>query len=131
MSEIPDDLRYTESHEWLRDRGDRVLEMGVTDHAQDALGELVYVEMPEVGDHVDAGETCATVESVKSASDVYSPFAGDIVETNGALGDDPGKVNEAPYEGGWLVRIRVDESDALDGFMDAAAYREFCEQSDE
>jgi glycine cleavage system H protein len=131
MSTIPDDLKFTESHEWLRDRGDGVIEMGITDHAQDALGELVYVEMPEAGDHIDSGETCATVESVKSASDVYSPFAGDIVETNDALGDDPGKVNEAPYSGGWLVRIRADDDAALDRFMDAAAYRDYCEQDED
>jgi glycine cleavage system H protein len=130
MSEIPDSLKYTQSHEWLRDRGDGIIEIGITDHAQDALGELVYVETPEVGRQIDAGETCATVESVKSASDVYSPIGGEIVDANDSLADAPEKVNNDPYGNGWLARIRAAEGTVLDGFMDAAAYSDYCENGD-
>jgi glycine cleavage system H protein len=127
MSAIPDDLKYTQSHEWLRERGDGTIEIGITDNAQDSLGELVYIETPEVGEQLEAGDTCATVESVKSASDVYSPFSGEIAEANAALADSPGTVNEDPYGDGWLARIRTDDAD-LDAFMDAAAYRDYCDQ---
>lgn len=128
MSTIPDDLKYTQSHEWLRDRGDGVIEIGITDHAQEALGELVYVETSESGREIDAGETCATVESVKSASDVYSPIAGEIVDANDSLADEPDKVNNDPYGEGWLARIRAADDTDLDRFMDAAAYRDYCEE---
>ncbi|HET6725726.1 MAG TPA: glycine cleavage system protein GcvH [Gammaproteobacteria bacterium] len=130
MSEIRDDLKYTQSHEWLRDRGDGTVEIGITDHAQDALGELVYVETTEAGTRLDAGETCATVESVKSASDVYTPVAGEIVDANTSLADSPEKVNNDPYGEGWLTRIRAEDAGPLDNLMDAAAYRDYCEQGD-
>lgn len=130
MSNIPHDLKYTQSHEWLRDRGDGTIEIGITDHAQSTLGDLVFVEGEEAGTPVAADEACATVESVKSASDVYSPIAGTIAAVNESLQDAPGTVNDDPYGDGWLVRIATDDSTALDAFMDAAAYQDYCEQDD-
>lgn len=128
MSQIPDDRKYTKSHEWVRTRDDGTLELGITDHAQDALGELVYVEAPEAGRHLDAGEACAVVESVKSASDVYSPVAGEVIDGNTGLADAPEKVNNDPYGDGWLMRLKPDAPAALADLMDAAAYAVFCEQ---
>jgi glycine cleavage system H protein len=130
MSNIPDDLRYTKSHEWVRDRGDGTVEIGITDHAQDALGELVYVEVPEAGRMLAAGDNCAVVESVKSASDVYTPVSGEVIEGNAALADAPEKVNEDPYGAGWLARIKLDDPAQLEKLMDAAAYRAAAEESD-
>lgn len=130
MSNIPDDLRYTKSHEWVRDRGDGTVEIGITDHAQDALGELVYVEVPEAGRTLAAGDNCAVVESVKSASDVYTPVSGEVIEGNAALADAPEKVNEDPYGAGWLARIKLDDPAQLEKLMDAAAYRAAAEESD-
>ncbi|HPU51784.1 MAG TPA: glycine cleavage system protein GcvH [Burkholderiaceae bacterium] len=103
----PSDLKYTASHEWLRDNGDGTATVGITFHAQDALGELVYVEMPEAGRQVNAGEACVVVESTKAASDVYAPVDGEIVEVNPVLADAPQTVNEAPFSDGWLFRIRL------------------------
>lgn len=128
MSNIPDDLKYTRSHEWVRDRGDGTVEVGISDHAQEALGELVYVEVPEAGRALAAGESCAVVESVKSASDVYSPVSGEVVAGNEALADAPEKINEDPYGEGWLMRVRLDDPAQLGALMDAAAYRAACEQ---
>ena len=121
MSEIPTDLRYTTDHEWLRATGDGVVEVGVTDHAQEALGDLVYVEVPEVGATPAAGDACAVVESVKAASDVYAPVAGEVVAVNEALADAPEAVNEDPYGRGWLFRLKTDTD--LSELMDAAAYQ--------
>ena len=118
----PADLKYTASHEWLRREGDGTATVGITDHAQDALGELVYVELPEVGRRVEQGEASVVVESTKAASDVYAPVAGEIVAVNEALADAPQTVNEAPFEGGWLFRIRPDTAAQIDGLLDAAAY---------
>ncbi len=103
----PSDLKYTASHEWLRDNGDGTATVGITFHAQDALGELVYVELPEAGRQVNAGEACVVVESTKAASDVYAPVDGEIVEVNPVLADAPQTVNEAPFSDGWLFRIRL------------------------
>lgn len=130
MSNIPDDLKYTKSHEWVRDRGDGTVEIGITDHAQDALGELVYVEVPEAGRTLAAGDNCAVVESVKSASDVYTPVSGEVIEGNGKLADAPEKVNEDPYGAGWLARIKLDDPAQLNKLMNAAAYRAAAEESD-
>jgi glycine cleavage system H protein len=118
----PSDRKYTTSHEWLRDNGDGTATVGITFHAQDALGELVYVELPAVGRKVAAAEACVVVESTKAASDVYAPVAGEVVEVNGALGDAPQTVNESPYDKGWLFRIRVSDAGQIAGLMSAADY---------
>ena len=106
MSELPGDLLYTKEHEWLRREEDGSVTIGVTDHAQSALGDLVYVELPEVGQTVDSGDDMAVVESVKAASDVYSPIAGEVVEVNEQLADEPEKVNADCYGDGWIVRVK-------------------------
>jgi glycine cleavage system H protein len=108
MSELPGDLEYTDEHEWLRREEDGSVTVGITDHAQAALGDLVYVELPEVDQELDIGGEMAVVESVKAASDVYSPIAGTVLAVNGDLADDPEKINADPYGDGWIVRIRPD-----------------------
>ncbi|HXH02489.1 MAG TPA: glycine cleavage system protein GcvH [Candidatus Competibacteraceae bacterium] len=120
MSNIPADLKYTPSHEWVRDNGDGTVTVGITDFAQSQLGDVVYVEVPQVGRQVDAEEACAVVESVKSASDIYAPLAGEVVAANDALADAPETVNQDPYGEGWLFKLRV--SGGLEGLLDAAAY---------
>jgi len=122
MSETPADLKYTKSHEWVRDAGDGTVTMGITDHAQAALGDLVFVEVPEVGRKLSAGDACAVVESVKAASDVYCPVSGEVVEANEQLADAPEKVNDAPYGDGWLVKIRLDDDSGMDALLDPADY---------
>lgn len=119
---VPENLKYSESHEWVRDDGDGVVTIGITDFAQEKMTELVYVELPEADSEVAAGDELAVVESVKSASDIYAPVGGVIVEANTALEDDPTLVNSAPYGDGWLFRIRVADAAALDAMMDNAAY---------
>lgn len=120
--EHPADLRYTASHEWLRDNGDGTVTVGITAHAQEALGELVYVELPEPGRRVGADEACVVVESTKAASDVYAPAGGEILEVNAALADAPQLVNEAPYADGWLFRMTLDDPAQLDALLSAADY---------
>ncbi len=122
MSEIPEDLRYAESHEWLREEADGSLTLGITDHAQEQLGDLVFVELPEVGGDYAAGAECAVVESVKAASDVYCPVAGRVVAVNEALEDAPELVNQSPYGQGWILRLAPSDPTALDGLLDAAGY---------
>ncbi|MDH5455012.1 MAG: glycine cleavage system protein GcvH [Gammaproteobacteria bacterium] len=112
MSELPGDLLYTNDHEWLRRESDGSVTVGITDHAATALGDLVYVELPEVGQDVDAGGEMAVVESVKAASDVYAPVAGSVAAVNDDLSDDPEKINADPYGDGWIVRMTL--ADALD-----------------
>ena len=119
---VPNGLKYTDTHEWLRREDDGSVTIGITDHAQKALGDLVYVELPAVGRQVTANEACAVVESVKAASDVYAPIAGEVVAANDALTGTPEAVNDDAY-GAWLFRIRPSESDALSKFMDADAYQ--------
>ncbi len=120
--ENPTDLKYAASHEWLRRESDGTVTIGITHHAQDALGELVYVELPEVGRKVEQGEACVVVESTKAASDVYAPVAGEIVAVNEALGDAPQTVNEAPFADGWLFRLRPDDAGQIEALLDADAY---------
>ena len=117
----PDDLRYTESHEWVRREGDGTLTIGITDHAQAALGDLVYVELPAVGKKLAARDATAVVESVKAASDVYAPVAGEVIAVNDALSSAPEQVNADPY-GAWLFKLRPDDAGAVDGLLDAAGY---------
>ena len=118
----PSDLKYTASHEWLRDNGDGTATVGISFHAQDALGELVYVELPAVGRSLDAGEACVVVESTKAASDVYAPVRGEVVAINDALADAPQTVNESPYETGWLFKLKLADPAQLAGLMSAADY---------
>ena len=129
MSEIPDDLKYTGTHEWARDEGDGIVAVGITDHAQELLGDLVYVELPEVGTDLGAGAECAVVESVKAASDVYSPLDGEVVEVNETLADSPEAINEAPYEN-WIFKLKMADPAQLDNLMDAAAYAAAVEAED-
>jgi glycine cleavage system H protein len=124
MSNVPADLRYTKSHEWLRQNADGTITIGITDHAQGALGDLVFVETPEAGRAVGAGEACAVVESVKAASDVYAPIAGSVVEGNAALADTPELVNTDPYGQGWMFRIKPTDAGALAKLLDAAGYQQ-------
>ena len=128
-SNIPSDLHYTESHEWVRANDDGAITVGITDHAQHLLGDLVFVEIPEVGRAVAAAESCAVVESVKAASDVYSPLDGVIVEVNEALADNPELINEDPYGEGWIFRLKTVA--ALDGLLDARAYEAIAVAEDE
>lgn len=130
MSEVPGDLKYSKSHEWVRVEDDDLVTVGITDHAQAALGDMVFVETPEIGAEVEAEEACAVVESVKAASDIYSPVGGEIVESNAKLADSPELVNDEPYGEGWIFQMRVGDSDELDGLMDADAYEAFCEDEE-
>ena len=122
MSNVPSDLRYTPSHEWVRLHDDGSVSIGITDHAQQALGDLVFVDVPRVGTVIAAGEGCAVVESVKSASDVYSPLAGAVVGRNAALADAPERVNADPYGEGWLIRLAPADPAAISSLLDAHAY---------
>lgn len=121
MSNTPAELKYAASHEWARLEGD-IVTVGITDHAQDALGDLVYVELPTVGDQVSAGDEAGVVESVKAASDIYAPVSGEIVEVNEALADAPETVNSEPYAGGWLYKIKASDVSELDKLLSAADY---------
>lgn len=119
---VPDTLRYTGTHEWVRTEPDGTLSVGITDHAQDALGELVYLELPAPGRRLAAGEACVVVESVKAASDVYAPLAGEVVAANAALKEKPGRLNQDPY-GAWLFRLKPADGVDPSQLLDAAAYR--------
>ncbi|MEE4304111.1 MAG: glycine cleavage system protein GcvH [Wenzhouxiangella sp.] len=124
MSDIPSDLRYAESHEWVSQEEEGVVKVGISDHAQEQLGDLVFVELPEEGDTVSRGDACSVVESVKAASDIYSPVSGEVVVVNEALADTPEIVNNDPYGDGWLFSVRLDDPGELDELMDAEAYKE-------
>src|SRR5271163_1327508 len=124
MSNIPADLKYTKSHEWVRPVQNGAVEIGITDHAQSALGDLVFVEVPEVGRALRMGEACAVVESVKAASDVYSPLGGSVTASNAALASQPELLNQDPYGAGWLFRLHTGGGDSA-ALMSAAAYASF------
>ena len=126
--EYPEDLRYTKEHEWARDDGDGRIRVGITDYAQDALGDVVYVDLPEVGTEVTAGEAFGEVESTKSVSDLYAPITGTVIERNGSLEDRPEAVNESPYADGWLIAIEASEPGQLQQLLDAAAYSAFVQE---
>lgn len=130
MSDIRKELKYLSSHEWARVEEDGTVTIGITDHAQDALGDVVYVETPEVGSRVNVGEEAGVVESVKAASDIYSLVSGQIVAVNEALEESPEIVNSSPYDEGWFFRVRPDDLAELEEAMDANEYREMLE-SDE
>ena len=126
MSNIPADLRYAASHEWARLENDGTVFVGISDHAQEALGDLVYVELPEVGKHLNAGEQAGVVESVKAASDIYAPVAGEVLAVNEALADAPESVNAEPY-GAWFFKLKPASVAELDQLLDAAAYQASCD----
>jgi glycine cleavage system H protein len=122
MSNIPSDLRYRDSHEWIRAEDEGTVVVGISDHAQEALGDMVFVELPEPGMSYDQAEACAVVESVKAASVIYAPVSGEVVEANGKLEDSPELVNSDPYGEGWLFRMIPSDSSELDGLLNAEAY---------
>lgn len=122
MSDIPEDLRYLPSHEWARKNMDGTITIGITDHAQESLGDVVFVELPAVGDQISAREECAVVESVKAASDIFAPISGEVVEINDALEDEPELINDGAYADGWFFRVRPDDLSELDDTLDADGY---------
>ena len=131
MTDIPNDLRYTKDHEWVREQDDGILAIGITDHAQAALGDLVFVELPVVEDVIGSGAVCAVVESVKAASDVYSPLAGTIIESNAVLADAPELVNSDPYGEGWLFRLRPDAPTEIEELLDNEDYARLLTEFDD
>jgi glycine cleavage system H protein len=130
MSNIPVELKYAKTHEWARINDDGSVTVGISDSAQDQLGDMVFIEVPEVGQAVDAGEGCAVVESVKAASDVYAPVSGEVVEVNEDLADSPETVNSDAYGAGWLFRMTPGNAGDLDAMMDSEAYAAFLESED-
>src|SRR4051812_13832776 len=122
MSNVPSDLKYTKSHEWVRAAGD-IATVGITDHAQHELTDIVFVELPEIGRKVKAGEPCAVVESVKTASDIYAPVSGEIVEANKAVVDDPALVNKDPHSGGWFFKVKLANPAEVDGLLTPDKYQ--------
>lgn len=125
MSKIPGDLKYVKSHEWIKKLPDGNVIIGITDHAQAALGDLVFVDVPKVGRKLAANEACAVVESVKAASDVYAPIAGEVIEANAVLANSPEVLNQDAYEAGWMWKLKPANPKDLDGLLDAAAYEAF------
>ena len=131
MSSIPDDRKYTDTHEWARVLPDGTVEVGITDHAQQALGDLVFVEAPEAGRRVGAGEAYGVVESVKAASDLYSPVAGEVAAVNAELASAPERINQDPYGAGWIARIRADDATVVSSLLSAADYAKLLEAEGE
>ena len=127
MSNIPDDLKYASTHEWISVNEDGLVTVGISDHAQEALGDIVFVELPEAGASVNSKEEVAVVESVKAASDIYSPLTGEVVEINESLLDSPETVNASPYELGWFFKIKMENEAELDDLMNSESYSEYCD----
>jgi len=125
--DFPDELRYTEEHEWVLIEDD-IATIGISDFAQDQLGDVVFVELPDVGDELEVGKTFGVVESVKAVSDVYAPLSGEVVEVNDDLPDEPEIINNSPYEDGWMVKIRISHPEEVDELMDASDYQDFIEK---
>jgi glycine cleavage system H protein len=128
MSNTPSELKYASSHEWARLESDGTVTIGISHHAQNALGDVVFIELPEVGAEYSQGDEAAVVESVKAASDVYAPVSGEIIEINGALDESPETVNEYPYSDGWFFRMQPSDPTELDNLLDADAYDEQCDE---
>lgn len=124
MANVPEDLHYSKDHEWVRVDGDQAI-IGVTDYAQDSLGDVVYVELPKVGDKFAANESFGSVESVKAVSEVFTPVTGEVVQINESLADEPEKVNSDPYGNGWMIRVRMSSSGDVDSLLSAAEYEDF------
>ena len=127
MSNIPDDLKYASTHEWISVNEEGLVTVGISDHAQEALGDIVFVELPEAGASVNSKEEVAVVESVKAASDIYSPLTGEIIEVNESLLDSPETVNASPYELGWFFKMRMENKAELDDLMNSENYSEYCD----
>jgi glycine cleavage system H protein len=127
MSDIPGDLKFLSSHEWARVESDGTITIGISDYAQDLLGDIVFVELPEVGQFVDAGNDTAIVESVKAASDIYSPLSGEVIEVNSLLEDQPEIINSSPYENGWFFKLTPSDLGELDNLLSPEDYSEVCE----
>lgn len=127
MSDIPGDLKFLSSHEWARVESDGTITIGISDHAQDLLGDIVFVELPEIGQSVDAENDTAIVESVKAASDVYSPLSGEVIEVNSLLEDQPEIINSSPYEDGWFYKLTPSDLSELDNLLSPEDYSEVCE----
>lgn len=125
--DFPEELKYTEDHEWILVEDD-VATIGITDFAQEQLGDVVFVELPDEGDTLEAGKTFGVVESVKAVSDVYAPVSGEVIEINEALPDEPETLNTSPYEDGWMIKVKLEDGADLDDLMDAASYQEFVEK---
>ncbi len=128
MSNVPADLKYVKSHEWIKKLADGTVVIGITDHAQHALGDLVFVEVPKVGRKLAADESCAVVESVKAASDVYAPVAGEVIDANGALANTPEILNSDPYEAGWMWKMKPNNAADIDALLDAAGYQKLIDE---
>lgn len=127
MSEVPTELKYLVTHEWVRDEGDGTATIGISDHAQESLGDVVFVELPEVGASLSAGEESGVVESVKAASDIYAPVSGEVIAVNEMLEDEPEAVNNSPYGDGWFYRVRMTDPEELDDLLDADGYASVAE----
>ena len=127
MSNIPGDLKFLSSHEWARIESDGTITIGISDHAQDLLGDIVFVELPEIGQSVDAENDTAIVESVKAASDIYSPLSGEVIEVNSLLEDQPEIINSSPYEDGWFYKLTPSDMSELDNLLSPEDYSEVCE----
>lgn len=127
-NENPSDLKYTNTHEWVRDNGDGSVTVGITEHAQELLGDVVYVELPEVEANLSAEENCGVIESVKAASDMYAPLDGEVTEVNEELDGEPELINTAPFGEGWIFSMKLASQDALDNLMDANEYEAFCQE---
>ena len=130
MSQNPSELYYAKTHEWVRREEDGTVTVGITEHAQDALGDVVYVETPEVGDSIAAGDQAGVVESVKAASDIYAPVTGEVIATNEALEDAPETVNADAFNDGWFFKLQPDDMGELDALMSAEEYEQFCDEDD-
>ena len=124
MSNVPADLKYSASHEWIKDNGDGTATVGISEHAQEALGDLVFVELPEMGKQLTAKDACAVVESVKAASDIYSPATGEVIAVNDTLEEAPETINSDAYGAGWIFKLKLADSTELDGLLDAAGYEQ-------
>lgn len=130
MSNVPAELRYADSHEWVRNEGDGVYAVGITEHAQELLGDMVFVELPEVGDTVDAGDDVAVAESVKAASDIYAPITGEVVAINEELEDSPELVNSDAFGDGWMFKIKADDPSEVENLLDAEGYKASIEEDE-
>lgn len=130
MSQNPSELYYAKTHEWVRREEDGTVTVGITEHAQDALGDVVYVEMPEVGDSIAAGDQAGVVESVKAASDIYAPVTGEVIATNDALEDAPETVNSDAFNDGWFFKLQPQDTGELNALMSAQEYEQFCDDED-
>ena len=127
MNDMPGDLKFLSSHEWARVESDGTVTIGISDHAQDLLGDIVFVELPEVGQSIDAESDAAIVESVKAASDIYSPLSGEVIEVNSLLEDQPEIINSSPYEEGWFYKLSPSDMDELDNLLSPEDYNNVCE----